>query len=65
MIQPTPSQKDVGTKAFAQGNSGPQTKIDRFSAGFGVLKRSMGSIGKVRRFRNFIPVALSSTFSGN
>ncbi len=62
--QPT-SQKDDGDKAFAQGNSGPQTKIDRFGAGFGVVKRIMGSICKIRRFRNFIPASLSSAFSGN
>jgi len=47
---PLPEQirrKGIGNGAFAQGHPGPQAKIDRFSPGFGALKRKMGSIGKV------------------
>jgi hypothetical protein len=51
--------------AFAQENSDLQAKIDRFSAGFGLLTRKKGSIGKVQRFRKFFPPVLSSALSGN
>jgi hypothetical protein len=64
IAQPT-SQKGVRDRAFAQGNPGSQAKTDRFSTGEGALKRKMGSIGKVRCSRKFIPVASSSAFSGN
>jgi hypothetical protein len=62
---PATSQKGIGHRAFAQRESWLTGENRPLQRRFGALKRKMGSICKVRRFRKFFPAALSSAFSGN
>ena len=55
---------DIRVRSFSVSPSAEE-EIDGFSAVFGVLKLELGSFCKVRCVRKFIPVALSSAFSGN
>jgi len=54
----------VRHKPFTQGNPGSPSN-GYFCAATDGFKQVIGSIGKVRRYRNEVPVALSFAFSGN